>query len=201
MPVYRAQVSFGADTALPRDRFVITPHFRTAILPTEVDQLAEDLATALNGWLAPFASREISVRFYDAQSPAPNAPLASAVRNANAAPASAVPRELACCLSFYSEFNRGRTRGRLYIPATMCAGQGDMEPRPGVSVRTKVGALVPILTGLGGVDVDWAVYSRADDQARPVTHWFVDDEWDVQRRRGLRSSVRLTGTTTEADAP
>jgi hypothetical protein len=38
------------------------------------------------------------------------------------------------------------------------------------------------------------VYSRREKVARPVTNYWVDDEWDTVRSRGLRSSTRVTGT-------
>jgi hypothetical protein len=60
---------------------------------------------------------------------------------------------------------------------------------------------VPILTALGGLDVDWVVYSRVDNRSSPVTDWFVDNSWDTQRRRGPRATSRITGTTSEASAP
>jgi hypothetical protein len=67
--------------------------------------------------------------------------------------------------------------------------------RPTSAVRNRVAELVPILAGLGGLDVDWVVYSRVTDTARKVTNWWVDDAWDIQRRRGLRPTTRTEGTT------
>jgi hypothetical protein len=206
MPVYRMQVAFGADSALPRDRFIITPHFRQSdpggVLENEPQGLVDDLAAALAAWNT--VTREISVKAYDAErtpiAGEPGRPLAEALLNANTYPLSNGPREMAVCLSFYSEFNSGRRRGRLYVPGPIVFSGGGIEARPSAAQRTFVSALVPIFTDLGGADVDWCVWSRADRTARPVTHWFVDDEWDVQRRRGLRSNTRTVGTTEEAGA-
>jgi len=202
MPVWKLQCQFGADSALPRDRFVITPHFNDAGSTTDPQGLCDDLADALVGWLTQVTTpaREVLVKAYDAQGTVPVFPQGEAIRNGNVYPESGSPREVALCLSYYNERNLPRRRGRLYVPAPMIA-TGLSGPRPNAALRDRVALLVPIFTGLGGADVDWCVYSRREDTARPVTHWWVDDEWDVQRRRGLRSTTRTLGTTEEAGIP
>jgi hypothetical protein len=196
MPIYRAQVTIHSDSALPRDGMVMTPHFDDHGLTSNPDNLAEDLATAISGWVVPANGRQVTVKLYDAQSAPPNTPVGEAVRNTALTPTSYVPRELALCLSYYAEVNSPRRRGRLYVPPVyMAAGPETPTVRPNSAWRTKVAALVPILAGLGGVDVDWVVFSRRDNVARKVTNWFIDDEWDTMRSRGLRSTTRDTGTT------
>jgi hypothetical protein len=193
MPIWRMQCSFGADSAFPRDRFVITPHFNDAGALTDPDALAEDLATALAAWCLP--AREVQVKAYDAQGAVPVYPQADVVKNAATYPVSNYPREIALCLSFYGTRNVGRQRGRLYVPLNVLGLGADV--RPSLAARTKVGDLVPIFTGLGGTDVDWCVFSRTTNTPHSVTNWYVDDEWDTVRSRGLRSTTRLEGTTTE----
>jgi hypothetical protein len=61
--------------------------------------------------------------------------------------------------------------------------------------RAKVSDLVGIFSNLGGVDVDWIVWSEKDKAAHKVTNWFVDDGWDVVRSRRLKATTRTTGTT------
>jgi hypothetical protein len=204
MATYRLQVQWGADSALPRDRFVITPHFRNnggPLTDDDVGGLADDLATALSTWATPADGREVIVKAYNAEQPRGNFPLATAVRNANAYPLSSLPREIACCLSYYSGRNVPRSRGRLYIPKAVYSTGSTIRPRPEPGDQTYVAQLAGIFANLGGPDVDWVVWSRADHAAKPVTHWWIDDEWDVQRRRGLRSTTRMLGTTTEAGTP
>jgi hypothetical protein len=203
MPVLRLQVSFGADTAFPRDRLVITPHFNVGFaLPEPNDlnpspdaqALCNDLGDALQTWSGQV--RELTVKAYDAQGSVPVFPIGSTVRGLGAFPASNGPREIALCLSYYSGRNIPRYRGRLYIPMVV-ALQGAGSPRPTPANQTKVAALAPIFANLGGTNVDWVVYSRLDDTARPVSNWYVDDEWDNVRSRGFRSTARLTGTLNE----
>lgn len=192
MPVWRLQCAFGADNNLPRDRVVFTPHFDDHGIATDPQGLCDDLSTALAAWAG--GGREVHVKAYDAQGTPPVFPQGDSLRNANVCPPSSVPRDVAICLSFYSERNLPRRRGRLYVCPAVC-GISVTAVRPSSTVtQDKVAALVPIFADLGGIDVDWSVYSRADDVARPVTDWFIDDEWDTVRSRGLRATTRTIGT-------
>jgi hypothetical protein len=188
------QCEFGADSPLKRDRLVITPHFLDQGPTTDPGNLCQGLANGLSAWSA--SSREVRVTAYDALGGPPNSPLASKVVNENLFPATSGPREVALCLSFYSHQNEPRKRGRLYIPWTMVLPANT--PRPSSGTRDKVAELAPLFANLGGADVDWCVYSRADDEFKPVTHWYVDNEWDTVRSRGLRPTDRTSGTTNEA---
>lgn len=195
MPVWRLQTSWQLDSAFPRDAVTITPHFDDHGLGTDPDGLCEDLATALQSWVN--VTGQLTVRAYDAQGSPPVIPQGEAIRNAGASMNTAQPRELAICLSFFNVRNAPRRRGRLYIPKGMLDATS-LGLRPSTTQMNKIAALAPIFQNLGGSDVDWSVYSRADDQARPVTNWYVDDEWDIVRSRGLRSNSRVAGTTSEA---
>lgn len=196
--IIKCQVGIQRDTVFPRDELIITPHFEVAqgiiFGGVEADDLADDLANAVSSWHATGAQTRVKV--YNAQAPRPSFPLAEKIVNAPNAPASSVPRELAMCLSYYAERNQPRTRGRLYIPlAAWMTGPGSLDGRPSAGVRSRVEELVPIFAALGGANVDWVVYSRADDDARKVTNYWIDDEWDTVRSRGLRPTTRTSGTT------
>lgn len=192
MPVWRLQCAWSVDTLLPRDQLIITPHFNDRGVGTNPQNLCDDLAAALNTW--DNAARQIRVTAYDAQGSPPVIPQGEKIVNPDLAPATVGVREVALCLSFYSEQNRPRKRGRLYVPAAI-GGIGTGTARPTSAQRQKVADLVPIFASLGGADVDWVVFSRLDNAARKVSHWWVDDAWDIQRSRGLDPSTRLTGTT------
>lgn len=197
MPVWRLQTSIGADSPDARDRFVITPHLDDAGVGTDPDQLAQDWIDQLQQWYAGPA-RQWECTVYDAQGTPPVFPQGHAIANVGAFPASSCPREVAVCLSFYAERNLPRQRGRLYIPfELMQQSQSIGVPRPTTPCQTLVGNLAGRLAGLGGLDVDWVVYSRVDDEARSVTNWYVDNEWDTMRSRGLRPTERVAGTTSE----
>lgn len=194
----RAQIATWADSIKPEDAIVINPCFNAIVSPN-AQQLADDLATAWKNYISP-TTNQVRVRMYDLEGTPPVYPAAEKLLNANAAAVTGLPRETACCLSFYSGRNVPRMRGRLYLPICLL-GVGISANRPSSTIQTKVAALVPILTGLGGVDVDWCVWSQVDHQTRPVTNWYVDDEFDTVRSRGLRPTTRMVGTTTEDSAP
>jgi hypothetical protein len=190
--ILRAQVAFGADTAFPRDRIAITPHFNDSA-SGNAQTLADDLATKFSTYTT--NNREIVVKVYRATQPKPNPPLAIATRNAGLTPASPGNREVALCLSYYATNNVKRRRGRLYIPAFFLT-TGALGVRPTSTQRTDLGQIVTILQDSGPASIKWCVYSRKDAAAYNVTDWWADDEWDSQRRRGLRPTTRSTGTTT-----
>jgi len=197
VPIWRMQCSWQSGSALPRDQVVITPVFND-IGGFGVEDLVDDLADALAAWQsAGAAARQLTVRAYDVEGTKPVYAAATAVRNPGATTDFAGPRELALCLSFYSERNVPRKRGRVYTPYGLILGFDGIGPRPSASAQAKVLALGPIFKDLGGANVDWSVWSKSANGASAVTHYYVDDEWDVQRRRGLRPSTRVTGTTSE----
>jgi hypothetical protein len=188
-----------SDTTFPRDAVVMTPHFDDGGITTDPQALCDDLAAALNTWMVGANTRQVKVTAYDAQGTPPVYPQGEAILNTGMQTDASCPREVALCLSFYSERNIPRNRGRLYIPAWFLPlGANGALVRPNPSSMVRAGELAPILEQLGGPDVDWVVYSRTDDVARPVTNWFVDDEWDTVRSRGLRATTRQEGSTSEA---
>ena len=193
MPIWRLQTEWLKDTAFPRDRFVITPHFNDAGALTDPQSLCEDWADALATWHV--TASELRVTAYDAQGTPPVFPQGEAVRFAGVVGTTGIPREIALCLSFYGTRNLPRQRGRLFIPAGLFTNAPAV--RPTAPNQQKVADIVPLATNLGGADVDWCVFSRATQTAHSVTNWWVDDEWDTIRSRGLRGETRLTGSTSE----
>jgi hypothetical protein len=102
------------------------------------------------------------------------------------------PREVALCLSYYSERNLPRFRGRLYIGPFISA-----QMLPSQSHIDGVKALATGLAGIGGPDVDWGLWSPTRNAFSKITHGWVDNEWDTVRSRGLTASSRSLYTTNE----
>lgn len=189
----RMQCTWQMDTAFPRDRISLNPCFRGNLPSVDANALCNDLATALDTWSG--AHGELRVTSYDLEGTKPVYPNGSKILRTGTVGAATVPRELAVCLSFYGGQNQPRKRGRLYVPLCLYTSGATQGARPIGTQRTRPAELVSIFAGLGGVDVDWIVWSQRDRQAVKVTNWWVDDEWDVQRSRGLRPTARDTGTT------
>jgi hypothetical protein len=198
MPTHiRAQISVAVGDLLPRNRMVVTPCFRHSteaglLSGPDYTALATDLANGWNTWSQSIG--ETTVKLYELGPLPPNDPKATVTLNAGMVAAYSYPREIALCLSFSGGPSRPTNRGRLYIPAGFLGGSTPAL-RPASTVRDKVAALVPIFAGLGGVNVDWIVWSQKLKQATKVERWFVDDEWDIQRRRGGKPTTRTAGTT------
>lgn len=190
--MFRMQVKIGADTPFQRDRMTITPHFSQQIGPVDAQPLCEDLANGISSWTG--TTREVAVTASDAQGSKPVIPIGYHIVNEGAVPQTAIPREVALCLSYYAGSNRPRYRGRLYIPIGVVAGT-TAQVRPTASHQQKVADLVNLFESLGGANIDWVVFSRVDNEPRKVTNWWVDNEWDTIRSRGLRAETRQVGTT------
>lgn len=197
MATYKVVLTTWLDTTAPGDGIQITPTFNWAAGLADLDSFADDLLDAWNGWLAVnVRDTQQRVTIYDWQGAKPNYPKYQQQRFSDVAKPAPSNRELALCLTGYNENNRPRQRGRLYIPVCM-TGQGASGAVASGTLRQKVADLAPIFENLGGVDVDWGVWSRVDNTFRKYTHWYVDDAWDVQRRRGKKATARTQGTTSE----
>ena len=196
MATLRLQCSWKMDTAFPRDVMQINPVFDVGfdIEGTDTNQLCEDLAVGLSAWDG--SAAEITVKAYDVEGTQPVYASGQHVVNVGGIGSSGMPREVALCLSFYSEHNAPGYRGRLYLPAVFLTSSPGQ--RPTTAQMNNVGALALLFAGLGGANVDWSIWSGRDSVRRPVTHWYVDDEWDVIRSRGMRATTRVQGTTSEA---
>jgi hypothetical protein len=196
---YRAQIAVWHDSLAPTDACCINPTFRNTLPgPHDTDGMAQDLAVGVLGWLG--QATQVRVRIYKLPLVKPIAPVSEKTVSAGVVAAATKNREVALTLSFYAGVNQKRRRGRLYIPA-FWRGIDPGLLRPTTANMNDILNRASLFTGLGGVDVDWTVYSEVDGVSRPVTNTWVDNEWDTQRSRGLKPTTRVTGTTTEGDLP
>lgn len=193
MPLYRAQVAIALDTLLAKDALVNVLHFDDAGALSDPQGLAEDLATIYREqWV--YSDTQIAVTFYEV-GPPPNYPVATHIRHEGIVSPSQGPREIALCLSFYSERNLPSRRGRIYLP--VCAAvDHSYGRRPNAQQMNQAMACGNYFSALGGADVDWVVYSQKTKQHWDISNTWCDDEWDVQRRRGLKPSTRQVADVT-----
>ena len=192
------QVATLLDSALPRDRVISVLHFNIRqadpLASTDWDALSRDLlAIWRSNWGRPDTTQEISVTAYDLDDPKPRSPKSVQRTGTGLAPAATCPREVAMCLSFYSGSNRPRNRGRIYL-SPAARGLTGLGARPTTQQMNDALAMAAAFSGLGGANVDWCVRSVADNQFKKVSHAYVDDEWDVQRRRGLKAANRVAAS-------
>lgn len=197
MATRRYVVSMAGDTTFPRDRVVNTlylNHTAEPGIPADVDQMVDDVVAVWDFFWCGSGVREITCKAYELGGPPPHFPVAEHTRNLGLAPQSNIPREVAICLSFRADQNTKRRRGRMFLPVFTCGSAGPVRDlltvRPSTALRDRGIVMANEIANLGGVDVDWSVWSGMDNAARKVEHAWVDDEWDTQRRRGLRASTR-----------
>jgi hypothetical protein len=162
---------------------------------TDWGALAGDLASlwaANNSWQG--GANRLRVRAYDLADDEPRIPKADVTRTIDLKPLGA-PAEVALCLSFRGAEPRARQRGRIYT-GPFAIGVSE---RPTLAHRQQLIALAQALADLGGVNVDWVVYSPTatnaaggDVKTYSVQQAWVDDEWDTVRSRGRRATTRST---------
>ena len=193
MPRYRALVSTFKSTEMAADRIVNTVYFDDHGVTTDADGLAEDIATLFGEYrVRPQGWDRVNCRLYDMAEPTPREIQGEATVVTSASSATGGPREVALCLSFFSERNLPRNRGRIYLGPWFGS---QMNERPADSRLDECLALYTGLTNIGGTDVEWCVFSPTtpgslDDKFKPVTAGWCDNEWDTQRSRGLKATVR-----------
>jgi len=126
----------------------------------------------------------------------PNYPYFEGTFNLAAAPSGTpLPSELAICLSFQGDRAAGapqaRRRGRVYIGPLGTNANTSGRPNPTLmtalaNAAVTFKATAATISGAGG----WAVWSHADQDAVLVDNGWVDNAFDVQRRRGLLYTSR-----------
>lgn len=195
---YGFQISTPVTDTLPRNRIVNMIHMQHvvgALSETDLGAMCADIVEL-------YATRygnpnsEILCKAYDTDAK-PNYPRATVIVNAGVPWSQTVPRELALCLSYAGE-NRGNKseRGRMYLNPMMKAPATIPGLRP--DTQTMQWALDwytlsnESLPDLGGVDWQFGIWSKTYNKFTKSTQAWCNDDWDIQRRRGLRESTRLT---------
>jgi len=216
--IVEAQVSLPYITNLPRDVAVNTFHFRAADGTSTADAAADAAAVLVDFYneldspqtvsVATYISKYVSrasgsamIKVYDLSDPLPREPIGTSTFTLdNAGAATSLPMEIALCSSYRSAFLSGvptaSCRGRVYIgplATTANTASNDLPARPSTAFQTNLAlATEGIITACAATDLTWVTWSRTLQRADDVIAGFVDDEWDVQRRRGVDSTARAT---------
>lgn len=191
MPLTRWIISSkDAESTPAEDAIVNTLYFNVSGSVDEPNytSLGDDLFTlwAARPWCT---GRFIDIRGYDMGDPKPR-PQKYIKRQAVAGSAAQGPGQIALCLSYYADRNLPRQRGRIYI------GPWSSPARNAEASRVNaVMALPPLLAGLGGLNVDWSLYSPTNGTATRINHAWCDDSWDIIRARKYKAvAPRVTWT-------
>lgn len=220
MPRYHVQFIFSTYSLRPEDRvmntFAIGPTapgadpLSEAAFDAWCDHLEDfyfadppgGAAVEIADWLS--GSNSLNgfgtIRWYNVDDPEPRAPVFERLWEHSLPTTAGLPNELAACLTFQGAPVSGtptaRRRGRIYIgPLNVNAlgeGSGDLKIDEGLRNCMALAAaeLASIRLGTTSSDHRWCVWSRADDEFVGIDQGWVDDAFDIQRRRGNVPSVR-----------
>jgi hypothetical protein len=195
MPRIRAIVStYESANPAMKARIVNVPHFNAEGTPN-TQEMATDIAELFGTYRRlPIGFDRVNVRLYDIDDAKPRPILDEATRVVTGQSELVAPGEVAACLSFYSERNIPRQRGRLYLGPWEKTDMGRNLQTPH---QNWLGTLAQGLADIGGTGTDWAVYSPTSNIMHSVSNWWVDNEWDTIRSRGFPSTTRASGTVGE----
>lgn len=205
MPNTLVLVTFGMDSGLPEDVSVNTWSFTTELasdVPTAqaIAPVIQGFYQPLQAYLSPAIANVVTLRFYERDDPEPRIPYYNTSFSINTGAGEELPSEIALCLSFHGEPVSGlpaaRRRGRIYIgPLGGSAAPSSGPSRPVQAfidlIRTRALAVKAASAASGGI-FQWTVWSTSDAAPVPITGGWIDNAFDVQRRRGLAATARNT---------
>jgi hypothetical protein len=147
-------------------------------------------------WSSVIAGSGHEVKLSELPGLVPNYPYFEGTFNLSAAPTGTpLPSEVAICLSFQGDREAGnpqaRRRGRLYLGPLSTST--NTSGRPSTTIMTSIAnaattlmATAATLSSGGG----WAIWSVADQHAVAVDNGWIDNAFDIQRRRGVLYTSR-----------
>lgn len=139
-------------------------------------------------------------KIYDRADPKPRAPKLEGAWSFTQVPTgNALPPEVAIVLSFQglrlSGTNQARRRGRVYL-GPVASANNTADGRPTTATTTLIGNTAAALLAASDAAPTWlwTVHSGLLPQDTEITDGWVDNEWDTQRRRGRKPTIRTTYT-------
>lgn len=211
MAIIHIQHTLQGFSGEPADRFVNTFTVVTEADPTPatLQPLANALVAfysqaAMGNYLAKAgAAPGRSIQMYNLAEAKPRVPIFEQIDTAppytNAV--TPLPAEVACCLSFegtqISGLPQSRRRGRIYLGplTTNAADAATTTPytsRPAQSfINDVLGYAETLRADWSASGALWSIYSPLTPlpSTAQAIHWWMDNAWDTQRRRGARPTV------------
>lgn len=200
MPIYRTQCTIATVDNLPANYATNTWHVSAPDL-VELALWHTQLATfygSLNAYFSNLVRTTdgFMCKSYDLEDPEPRQPVLTFEANLAPTGGNALPPEVALCMSFQaapvSGIPQARRRNRIFFPFPAQSANATTG-RPSAAFTDALrdaGAVVLANSGPTSADWEWVVYSPTDDTVDFVDNGWVDNEWDIQRRRGRLSTAR-----------
>lgn len=210
----RVQHSFQGVSGIAKDQYINTFHFNgDASDEGGLTGLATDIKTfyqtAPPGGTNPVGhymsansdSPNARIKMFDLTDPIPRPPIYDEFYTPTAHPGTGqnLPDEVAVCLSYGATPTAGipiaRQRGRIYIGPlndnALGSASGDVVSRPALAFRDNLVRAAAKLWNDAALYL-WVVYSPTLNTSFPISHFWSDDAWDTQRRRGAAPTSRVT---------
>lgn len=200
--LYKIQSTLFMASGIPEDSCVNTLWCESTDGAEVVSEFVAALVVGLDTFRGHFPSTvrqtNHSVKTYLMSEPEPRAPINETIWSFSNAPAgNPAPPEIALCLSFQGDRVSGqsqaRRRGRIYFgPLDLADVHTDGRPTSGlVTDLLSLGdTLINASEGMEGGK--WVVWSPTEAASTVVTNGWVDNAFDIQRRRGVAATVRST---------
>jgi hypothetical protein len=197
---YAFQVSMPVTDTLPRNRISNTIHLQHVVgslLDTDLQDMCDDIV-GMYQTRYHNTTKEVVCKAYDVDA-VPNYPRAERTVNVSVPWTQNTPREIALCLSFAANHRGNKSeRGRVYLNPAIDTTLAGLALRPttvqmqwALDFYSAANASFP---DLGGVDWQFGVWSKRYQRFTQSEQAWCNDDWDVQRKRGLRESTRLQAT-------
>jgi hypothetical protein len=201
MPLYRTQVELAATSGNALDKATNVWHFIADDLTalnlalTQVTTFYNAIDGQMSGNVAATGHR---IRCYDLSDPEPRAPVVDQGLAGMTLGTTRTAPELAICVSFQaprqSGVSQARRRGRLYLGPWKADVVDSTNGFPSAGALGVIGGAVQTLLDASQAAATWAwaVYSPTNAVAIEVTDAWLDNAFDVQRRRGVTATTRTT---------
>lgn len=190
MPLVRMIIS-AKPTAVSeaKDAFVNTIYFNVSgsVDPPNYQSLVDDLFTAWG--LSPWGKGTyIDIRAYNMDDAEPRPVKAFKRELTGGARPDGVP-QVALALSYFADRNLPRQRGRIFLGPW---STGTL--RPTTAQITSVADFGITLGNIGGLNVDWSLWSPTTSTHTRINNVWCDDSWDIIRSRKILRTQRVTRT-------
>lgn len=190
MPLVRMIVNVRANAAtLAKDAVVNTLYFNVTedpFDPTDYQNLVDDLWAVWGQF--PWASgRQGDIRAYNMSDAQPR-PIKAQKLGAfpGSVAGNGVP-QVALCLSYYADRNLPSQRGRIFLGPWSTTNS-----RPDSTQMQTALNLAQQLADIGGINVDWSLWSPKRQDHTRISNAWVDNAWDIIRGRRLNGTSRIT---------
>lgn len=214
----RAQVTIPVPSGIPEDAVTNTWYFdgddgdTDAAYWSSVQTLLTTFYQAIDGVIYPNAmTGPATLKIYDMRDPLPRVPEYTTTIALTPTVGTHLPGEVAICLSYQAAAISGqsqkRRRGRIYLgPLSstvndVTGNKSIVTPAACTAIANAAAALENGIANAGVGSTKWAVYSPTTDAVDTLDNAFndvedgwVDNAWDIQRRRGLKATTRTLWT-------